>query len=144
MASLLGDSLKLPCGVELINRIGKSATTECLAHASTGNPNESLCTLYERWSAGKPGLLITGNVMVDRRYREAPRNLCLDHQSCLNSYKTLVQSVRNACNGVAFVAQLSHPGRQTTIATSFHCVAPSPVRVSIPVSFFYFKSLFME
>ena len=61
------DPLTLRCGATLPNRLAKAAMTEGLADAedrATGRHE----TLYRRWSEGGAGLLITGNVMVDRRY----------------------------------------------------------------------------
>ena len=45
--------------------------TECLADPVTNDPNELHHRLYQRWSQGGAAMVITGNVMVDRRYRGA-------------------------------------------------------------------------
>jgi 2,4-dienoyl-CoA reductase-like NADH-dependent reductase (Old Yellow Enzyme family) len=64
------------------NRTCKSAMTECLTDAANALPNALHCNLYRTWSLGGIGILVTGNVMVDSRYREAPRNVVLDGQAC--------------------------------------------------------------
>ena len=69
MNSPLQQPLGLPCGVNLPNRIAKAAMTEGLADADD-RATEAHQRLYRRWSAGGAGLLITGNVMVDRHYLE--------------------------------------------------------------------------
>ena len=48
--------------------------TEALADTK-GRPTEELNRLYECWSKGGTGLLITGNIQVDRRYVERPGNV---------------------------------------------------------------------
>jgi 2,4-dienoyl-CoA reductase-like NADH-dependent reductase (Old Yellow Enzyme family) len=64
----LTDALRLPCGVVLPNRIAKAAMTECLADPGTNDPNVRHERLFQRWAQGGVGLMVTGNVMVDRRY----------------------------------------------------------------------------
>ena len=34
--------------------------------------------LYEQFAAGRPGMVLTGNVMVDRRHLERARNVVVD------------------------------------------------------------------
>ena len=63
----LTDALRLPCGVVLPNRIAKAAMTECLADPQTNDPNVRHERLFQRWAQGGVGLMVTGNVMVDRR-----------------------------------------------------------------------------
>ena len=54
--------------------------TEGIADAyDDANPAHE--ALYEGWSKGGAGLLITGNVLVDRRYLERPGNVVLDAQT---------------------------------------------------------------
>ncbi|MBW2191514.1 MAG: NADH:flavin oxidoreductase, partial [Deltaproteobacteria bacterium] len=67
----LAQPLVLPCGASLPNRFCKSAMTEGLADADD-RATERHETLYRRWSEGGAGLLLTGNVQVDRRYLERP------------------------------------------------------------------------
>jgi 2,4-dienoyl-CoA reductase-like NADH-dependent reductase (Old Yellow Enzyme family) len=61
----LHDSLTLPCGQVLPNRIMKAALSEGLGDKQN-SPDERLERLYTSWSEGGYGLIITGNVMVDR------------------------------------------------------------------------------
>eukprot|EP01083_Nonionella_stella_P210418 761790_1 len=69
--------ITLPCGVQLPNRLAKAAMTECLAD-ELSRPTAELFRLYETWSRGGTGLLITGNVQIDRRYVERPGNVAID------------------------------------------------------------------
>src|SRR5690606_11553526 len=73
----LADSLKLPCGALLKNRLAKAAMTEGLADP-WNRATERHATLYRRWAEGGAGLLITGNVQVDRRHLERPGNVAID------------------------------------------------------------------
>ncbi|MGB9340356.1 MAG: hypothetical protein WCB63_13995, partial [Polyangiales bacterium] len=70
--------LTLRNGLTLKNRIAKAAMTENLADPVDGDPNERHFRLYERWSSGGAGLLLTGNVMIDRRFLEQAGNVVLD------------------------------------------------------------------
>ena len=78
----LGDPLRLPCGVTLPNRLLKSAMTEGLADAND-QPTAAHEALYRTWSRGGTGTLLTGNVMVDRRYLERPGNVVVEDESIL-------------------------------------------------------------
>ena len=63
--NLLNQPLTLPNGVIIPNRLAKAATSETLASYSN-NPNEKHVRLYQRWAASGIGMIITGNIMIDR------------------------------------------------------------------------------
>src|ERR1700712_2279663 len=112
--------LTLPCGLTLPNRIVKAAMTEALADADN-NPTPRLDRLYEQFAAGRPGMILTGNVMVDRRHLERARNVVVDgatDRAALRRYAA-------ACEPVPTVVQISHPGRQTTRVVQPRPVGPS-------------------
>lgn len=116
----LADPLTLRCGLQLPNRIVKAAMTEALADADN-NPTPRLDRLYARWAAGGPGMILTGNMMVDRRHLERARNVVVDaatDQVALRRYA-------EACGSVPTVVQLSHPGRQANRMVQGQPVAPS-------------------
>ena len=46
--------------------------------ADHGRPTEALCTLYRRWATSGVGLLIIGNVQIDRDHLERPGNVVID------------------------------------------------------------------
>lgn len=52
--------------------------TEGLADPLKNLPNQLHFNLYESWSAGGSGAILTGNVLVDRRHLEGPRNVVLE------------------------------------------------------------------
>src|SRR5690242_15122431 len=83
MASL-NDPLTLPNGQVLPNRIMKSALSEALGDR-THAPDHRLVQLYRRWGAGGYGLVVTGNVMVDRRHLGEPGNVVIEDDRDLES-----------------------------------------------------------
>ncbi len=50
----------------LPNRLAKSAMSEALA-SYDNHPTLELVELFRRWAQSGIGMLITGNVMIDRR-----------------------------------------------------------------------------
>lgn len=62
----LNQPLTLPNGFVIPNRLAKVATSETLASYSN-NPNEKHVRLYQRWAASGTGMIISGNIMIDRR-----------------------------------------------------------------------------
>jgi 2,4-dienoyl-CoA reductase-like NADH-dependent reductase (Old Yellow Enzyme family) len=120
--------LTLPCGSTLNNRIVKAAMTEGLADNSD-RPTQSLNNLYRRWSAGGAGLLLTGNIMVDRRYLERGGNMVLEDDRHLGDYIELAKAGKT--NGNAFWAQLNHPGRQCTRLVNSEPIGPSDIQLKL-------------
>src|SRR6478609_6587273 len=124
----LDTPLRLRCGVTLPNRFLKSAMTEGLADVED-RPTASHATLYRRWSEGGIGTLVTGNVMVDRRYLERPGNVVVEDDRDASKLETWVQAGTAAGNQLFM--QLSHPGRQCTRFVTSEPVAPSAVQLKL-------------
>ena len=128
----LATSLTLPCGAVLPNRIAKAAMTEGLA-TPDGIPTAELERLYGTWSDGGAGLLITGNVIVDRDHLERPGNVVLDQppdagrREAWSRWAAAAKRGGNAC-----WVQLSHAGRQTQKPVNPRPKAPSAERLSLP------------
>ncbi|MEZ4329115.1 MAG: NADH:flavin oxidoreductase/NADH oxidase family protein [Polyangiales bacterium] len=120
--------LTLPCGVTLPNRIAKAAMTEGLADP-LDQPTERHERLYARWAEGGVGLSITGNVMVDRRFLERAGNVVLDQTSELAAFRAWAAA--GTRGGTQLFAQLNHPGRQCTRASSREPLAPSAVGLDL-------------
>ncbi len=118
--------LALPCGATLKNRLCKAAMTEGLADPDDC-ASERLATLYGRWSDGGAGLVLTGNVMVDRRYLERPGNVVVDGNGGLDALTAMARSATR--NGNHCWMQISHPGRQCTRLSSNHPVSASSVKM---------------
>ncbi len=124
----ISSPVTLPCGLTLKNRLAKAALTEGIAD-TLNRVDRRLINLYRRWSAGGSGLLITGNVQVDRRYLERPGNMVIDGNGGLEMMRALAEA--GAANGTAMWMQINHPGRQTPIYLNPHPVAPSDVALDI-------------
>ena len=120
----LSSSLRLPSGLKLPNRIAKAAMTEALA-GTDDQPNRGHAELYRRWSVGGAGLLVTGNVMVDRRYLERPGNVVFDADTNPEAARAWAEACRTG--GSRTLVQLNHPGRQTNRFVASKPVAPSAV-----------------
>jgi 2,4-dienoyl-CoA reductase-like NADH-dependent reductase (Old Yellow Enzyme family) len=122
----LASPLALPCGVSIPNRFAKGAMTEQMSDERNA-PTEALLRLYERWGCGGCGVLITGNVMVDRRALEGPRNVAVEDARDLPLLRRWAESAQS--HGSQLWMQISHPGRQTPRGVSAEVVAPSAVPV---------------
>ena len=63
----LAEPLRLPSGAVLPNRIVKAAMSEGIADAAN-NATPRLTRLYRRWAGSGAGLLLSGNIKVDRQH----------------------------------------------------------------------------
>ncbi len=128
----LAQTLKLPCGAVLLNRIGKAAMTEGLANTE-GRPTAELEKLYGIWSDGGAGLLLSGNIQIDGNHLERPGNVIIDAMPNEDMQTALKRWTAAATRGGGhFWAQISHAGRQTMKAVNPHPKAPSAVKVGLP------------
>ena len=125
---LLTSSFKLPNGALLQNRIAKSAMSENMGTLQNA-PTRNLIKAYEVWSKGKPGLLITGNVMIDSRAIGEPRNVVVEDHSNFELLKDWAKSSKET--GTHIWPQLNHPGRQAFAAINKEVVAPSAVSLKM-------------
>ncbi|QTJ67662.1 NADH:flavin oxidoreductase/NADH oxidase family protein [Rhodococcus sp. ZPP] len=121
----IGSPLTLPCGVTLPNRIAKAAMSEQLA-AIDGSPSQRLTRLYSAWGRGGAGLLITGNVMIDRRAYVEPRNVTLEDDRHLEAVGNWARAGSRA--GAVMVMQINHPGRVAVGPLHRRPVGPSALR----------------
>jgi len=105
--------LPLPNGVELKNRIIKSAMSDMLGDGA-GNPTGPQARLYERWAEGGVAASILGEVQGDPRFPEAAGNLVLGSASDEAAFRTLTRA--GVTDGSALWAQLGHAGALTPAA----------------------------
>jgi 2,4-dienoyl-CoA reductase-like NADH-dependent reductase (Old Yellow Enzyme family) len=125
------DSLTLPCGVIIKNRIGKSAMSENMGSKGFLS-NHSFQTVYERWAYGGTGLLITGNVMVDQRALGEARNVVIEKGINDLSLKEWANAGKK--NNTQIWVQLNHPGKQSPKFLSSVPVAPSAIPLKKPLN----------
>ena len=132
MTTMFNKTISLPCGAVLSNRFAKAAMTEGLA-GRYGIPGEELCRLYEIWSDGGAGMLLSGNIMVDRHHLERPGNVVIDSPPDLEMRQALKRWASSATRkGNHFWAQISHAGRQTQKMVNAKPKAPSAVKLALP------------
>ncbi|NNK32123.1 MAG: NADH:flavin oxidoreductase/NADH oxidase family protein [Xanthomonadales bacterium] len=131
-ATALGRPLELPCGAVLPNRIAKAAMTEGLASPELcATPRHD--TLYRRWSRGGCGLLITGNVQIDRRVLERPGNVAIDGNGGEEALRAWARAGTEAGNHLWM--QISHAGRQSPKYVAAEPLAPSEVPLDLMGNF---------
>ena len=124
-ADTLGQSLALPCGITLKNRFAKSAMSEALGTIDN-HVTPALERLYGRWAQGGTGLLITGNIMIDRNHTGEPRNVVLEDERDMALLKRWADAGKNQGNDIW--VQLNHPGKQIPrMLASGDTLAPSAV-----------------
>ncbi len=130
--TVLSSAFTLPCGISIPNRLAKAAMTEGLAETG-GRAGVRIARLYRLWSEGGAGLILTGNIMVDGRYRERPANIVVDDtldaasMAGLEAYAAAAKS-----GGSVAIAQISHAGRQSPATIAPQPVGPSAVAVKLP------------
>lgn len=110
---ILQTPITLPNGTVIPNRLGKAAMEENMCDANHA-PSDALLKLYQAWAQGGAGLLITGNVMVDRRGMTGPGGVVLEDDTHLERFKQWAQISR--AGGAQVWMQISHPGRQMLAA----------------------------
>ncbi|GAA6118402.1 NADH:flavin oxidoreductase/NADH oxidase family protein [Acidovorax sp. FG27] len=120
----LNQPLQLPNGSVLRNRLAKAAMSETLG-TYDNRPTQELVRLYRRWAASGLGLIVTGNVMIDRRALGEPGNVVIEDDSDLPVLQQWAQAATD--QGAAIWAQLNHPGKQSTKGLNAYNLAPSAV-----------------
>lgn len=124
----------LPCGVVIPNRLCKAAMTEGVANARL-QATERHATLYRRWAEGGAGILITGNVLIDRNILERPGNVSIDpapefgEPEGMDALRAWAKA--GTSNGNQLWMQISHAGRQSPRYVTTKPVAPSEVQLEL-------------
>lgn len=134
--SLLDRPLALPCGATLSNRLCKSAMTEGLADARL-RPTERHVQLYRAWSEGGAGLLISGNVHINRHDLERPGNVALDPPTpdAETRQRLKAWTAAGTSAGNQFWMQISHAGRQSPWYLTPEPLAPSAIKLKMLVNY---------
>lgn len=135
MPDPLAQPLRLPCGAVLPNRLCKAAMTEGLGDdrlRATARHER----LYRAWSEGGSGLLITGNVMIDRWVLERPGNVAIDpgyRRSVDDGARARLRAWADAGTsaGNALWMQISHAGRQSPRYVTRQPLGPSDVQLDL-------------
>ena len=123
-ADLLAQPLTLANGTVIKNRFAKSAMSEALGTLDN-RVTPALANLYGAWARGGTGLVITGNVMIDRRALGEPCNVALEDERDLAQLQAWAKA--GTANGTQLWMQLNHPGKQSPVQVSKQPVAPSAI-----------------
>jgi 2,4-dienoyl-CoA reductase-like NADH-dependent reductase (Old Yellow Enzyme family) len=127
--TVLGTPFTTPGGATRKNRVVKAAMSEQLADRA-GAPTEALERLYARWARGGAGLVITGNVMIDRRSIGEPRNVIVEDERDAAALRRWAIAAK--ADDTAAIVQINHPGRQSFVGISSQVVAPSAIPIDHP------------
>lgn len=128
----LRDELTLPCGAVLPNRVAKGAMTEGLA-TPDGRPTPELERLYGIWSDGGAGMLLTGNIIIDKDHLERPGNVVIDRAPDADMAARLASWAKAGTRaGNHLWAQISHGGRQTQKLVNPNPKSSSDVALALP------------
>jgi 2,4-dienoyl-CoA reductase-like NADH-dependent reductase (Old Yellow Enzyme family) len=125
---MLFTPLTLPNGATVPNRLAKAAMEETMADAGQ-LPGPRIERLYRRWAEGGAGLIITGNVMVDRRALTGPGTIALESGTPLAPFTAWAKAIR--AQGAQAWMQVSHPGRQVMANMGGLAWAPSAVALDM-------------
>lgn len=117
--------LPLPCGQTVKNRFFKAAMSEGLAGPDHRVPARRMERLYGTWAAGGAAILVTGNVMIDRRALGEPGNVALEDARDRDALARWARA--GSAHGAALWMQLNHPGKQAPKGLNAETVAPSAV-----------------
>jgi len=122
--NLLNQPLRLPNGCMLRNRLAKAAMSEALG-TYDNRPTPDLVKLYQRWAASGLGLIVTGNVMIDRRALGEPGNVVIEDEEDLPALREWAKAA--TAQGADIWVQLNHPGKQSPKGLNAYNLSPSAV-----------------
>ena len=119
---------QLRSGARLKNRFVKAAMEENLADANQ-LPSQALFNLYQAWAKGGVGLIITGNVMVDRFAMTGPGGVVLEKDTPLEAFEKWAKQAQ--LNDTKVIMQINHPGRQVFKRMGGKVLSPSDVALNM-------------
>ncbi|EJD41814.1 FMN-linked oxidoreductase, partial [Auricularia subglabra TFB-10046 SS5] len=140
---ILGEPVRLPfSGKTAPNRFWKCGMTERLSTFSDsdemerGRPTSSYQRLYSVFGNSGTGVLVTGNIMVQRSYLEAKGNAIISHDLPGNNspFHDVARAAKRG--GSLILGQLCDPGYQPNPPTLARriCVSPAATRSgAVPV-----------
>jgi len=120
--------LTLPNGQIIKNRIVKASMEENMSDPVL-EPSEGLINLNRAWGEGGVGLILSGNVMIDRLAMTGPGGVVLDKNSKLDKFKKWSSAAKQ--NGAKVWMQINHPGRQVYKKMGGKVYSPSDVSLKM-------------
>ena len=92
-------------------------------------PSEALINLYQKWAQGGSGLILTGNVMIDRLAMTGPGGVVLEKSTDLGKF--IRWSTAAKTHGAKVWMQINHPGRQVYKRMGGKVYSPSDVSLDM-------------
>ncbi|GAA5909848.1 uncharacterized protein JCM6883_003114 [Sporobolomyces salmoneus] len=145
MTATLADSVELPCGRRLPNRLVKAAMEELMSGDHL--PNENFERLYRAWSIGGFGMLISGNVQVSPKHLGLPLDVAVPEMvselsqvpaaKVTDRFKFWASSMDtdDSTTRPLRVMQLNHPGRQSMrVLTGRSPFSPALAPSNVPMT----------
>ena len=126
--SILYSPFRFSGGKTAANRLVKAAMEENMA-AEGSLPGEALFSLYRYWAHGGLGMIITGNVMVDRLAMTGPGGVALEASTPLERFVRWAKIIKS--NDALAIMQINHPGRQVFKAMQGKALAPSAIALNM-------------
>ena len=123
-ANPIADPILLQRGAPIKNRLLKSAMSEALG-TTDNRPTKNYPVLYRAWAKGGIGLLITGNVMIDRRALGEPNNVSIEDDRDMLLLKEWASA--STQNDTQCWVQLNHPGKQSPKGLNRENLSPSAI-----------------
>lgn len=139
----------LPSGLVMSNGLVKVAMYEHMATLFGGLPNAHHLALYNLWSQGGWGMIMTGNVQVSRDHLTLGKDMIVPQtitSDTLHSYKTLARAMRPVSERnisknrddvsrprTLTIMQVSHAGRQSPILLGGRSLFVPPLAPSASV-----------
>lgn len=115
-------------GLTVKNRMAKAAMEESLGDYRQ-MPDARISKLYQAWSRGGVGMIITGNVMIDKEAMTGPGGLALTNKSAVAAFAR--QAMAGKQNGAKVIMQINHPGRQVFKKMQGKVLSPSAVPLNM-------------
>lgn len=136
--SLISQPLTLPCGLTLSNRLVKCPMQETLAEGPWFDPPATFHKLYTRWAEAQYGLIITGQVQIDRRFLSIAGDVCCHERSRPDPavFAKWTEWARiSQKDGTPCIVQLAHPGRMSPAGAGIRPAGMRPLCPSeVPVN----------
>ena len=134
---LIEQSITLPCGLTLPNRLVKCPMQETLAVPPLFDPPiDEFENLYTQWAHSRYGLIITGQVQIDVRYLSIEGDVVCRKDSLdephFSKWKWWAKISQQA--GTPCIVQLAHPGRMSPAGAGNRSPDMAPIcPSSVPV-----------
>ncbi|CAO1630266.1 unnamed protein product [Parajaminaea phylloscopi] len=137
-ADLLASPVKLPCGRTAPHRLVKAPMAELQGPLGGGPLGDTELNMYREWAKGGWGIIITGNVAVDKAHLGTPWDVTLK-RSISSADKEQFRKYASACKGSGkdgplAVVQLVHAGRQSARGAGRSPLQPSLAPSAIPMA----------